>query len=522
MDDNTHAADQLHLPIVRSEVNFLNFPFFCLAKSELSSTTSIEYHSTIRRDGQKVDISWEVLAHPKFGFPGPFDKDVQKAVEALITQRGFPIANPVPFSTYNVCKIMGINPRSGKNRQAVKEALLRLASTSVHSKQAFYSKADGQWIEELFHLYDYVIFKGKPRPDSHETADTNYLFLGKWYLDNLNSFYIKHLDYDFYKSLASPTEKRYYEIMSVKFYGAFRSRAPFLRYRYSTLCSLFPLARQPYLSLAKQQLNPSHKKLIEQGFFRKVTWHKTSDKGDWLLYFYSGARANELLNPERLLDDAEIGSLGDFDADSGQLKFSFAGGGENEGQNSRDKYYKYYKYNNNRANHNSQAGTQSVVVIFDNLKTLGLPEQLARKYMEKYPAGYIEEKIAIVKFKKSKDQQIKNSGGMLRKAIEENWQPPEDLTAAAERQVKDTVAQQRRQEFEKQTLLDLACDKAAQRWKEKASEKLLSEIHKRSAREIKAEHPGVNKNFLKLGIKIRENEIIVKEYLDAKNNLENR
>jgi len=514
--------EQLIFPVVSAEVNFLNYPFFCLAKQNLNSTASIEYRSTIQQGDQRVDILWKVLAQPEFGFPGPFDKDLHRAMEALITYRGFPVVNPIPVSFYKLGKIMGINPQSGKNIEAMKEALLRIASTSVLSKQAFYSKAEEQWVEELFHLYDYVTFKGKSRPDTHEIAETNYVFLGKWYLDNLNAFYIKTLDYDFYKSLKSPTDKRYYEIMSIKFYGAFQSKTPFLRFRYSTLCSLFPLTRHTYLSYAKRQLEPSHKRLIKAGFFSKVTWHKTSDKHDWLIYFHPGAKAHDLLNPEKSLKTTEIESLGDFDADKGQLEFSFVNGVKNEGQNSQDKFYKSYKYysnNNNRAIVDEstvpQDSQQNVVVaLSDKLKTLGLPEKLISKYVSQFSASYLNEKIAIVGFRKSRDQRIKNSGGMLRKAIEEDWQPPEELTAATEKLEKQIETHERLQAEEKQAAMEEAKNKAVEEWISKASDELLAETRERAALEVREENPETKDQFLRILFKIRESEIIASEYIN--------
>ena len=511
--------EQLIFPVVSAEVNFLNYPFFCLAKQDLNSTTSIEYKSTIQQGDQRVEILWKVLAQPEFGFPGPFDKDLHRAIEALITYQGFPVVNPIPVSFYKLGKVMGINPKSGKNIEAMKEALMRIASTSVLSKQAFYSKAEEQWVEELFHLYDYVTFKGKSRPDTHEIADTNYVFLGKWYLDNLNAFYIKTLDYDFYRNLKSPTDKRYYEIMSIKFYGAFQSKTPFLRFRYSTLCSLFPLTRHPYLSYARRQLEPSHKRLIKAGFFSKITWHNTSDNHDWLLYFYPGPKAHDLLNPEKPLKNTEIESLGDFDADKGQLEFSFANGEENEGQNSPDKFYKSYIYysNNNRESIDESIephdGQQDVVVaLSDRLKTLGLPEKLISKYVSQFSTEYLDEKISIIEFRKSRDRRIKNSGGMLRKAIEENWQPPEEISEAVTKREQETAKHERLQAEEKQAIIEEAKNKAVEEWISKASEKLLAEIRKRAAREIREENPETKDQFLRILIKIRESDIIYKKY----------
>ena len=506
-------------PIVLSEVNFLTFPFFCLSRKGLNTTTLVEYSKSIQRENESIDILWQVSSNSKFGFPGPFDKEVHKAIEALITQRGFPVSNPISFTLYELCKIMNINPHSGKNLQAIKDSLLRITMTGVYSKQTFYSKTEKRWIEEAFHLYDHVTFRGKHRPDTHEMAETNFLFLGKWYLDNLNSFYIKTLDYDFYRSLKSLIDKRYYEIMSVKFYGSFQAKIPFLRFRYSTLCDLFPLARYPYLSKAKGQLNPAHKRLIDQGFFSKVIWKQTNETNDWLLYFYPGDRAHELLNPHRMIQAAKLDSLGSFGEADGQMEFPFDFEALETVENFQDKYYKYYKIDNNNKEPDSeiQSGDQpdqSVVALLDRLTEFKIPEKLATQYLEKYPLAYLEEKIQIIEFKKSRDTRIKNTGGMLRRAIEEDWQPPEDLTVAKQKRGREIETSKRLQAEEKQAAIEQAKDRAVEEWISEASDSLVAKIQARAAREVREEHPETKDKFLRILNKVRVREIIVREYLD--------
>ena len=517
MAKETRSEQQLS-PVVLSEINFLTLPFFNLARKGLGDVSVVEYVSTIKRDGENVNILWKVSANSEFGFPGPFDKEVHKAIEALITSQGFPVSNPLSFSLYELCILMDITP-SGKNMQAIKEALTRIVATTVVSKHSFYSKASERWIERVFHLYDDVTFKGESRPDNHEIADTNYLYLGKWYLDNLNAFYIKSLDYDFYKSLESPVDKRYYEIMSVKFYGAIQNKVRFLRYRYSTLCSLFPLTQHQFLSYAKRQLNPAHKRLQKKGFFSKVTWHKTNDKNDWLLYFYPGAKAHDLLNPQKALSDVEIDSLGTFGEDDGQLEFSFDSEAVQTPQISQDKFYKFYKIDNNNKESESDEPAegrldQSVVALLDRLTEFKIPGKLATQYLEKYSPAYLEEKIQIIEFKKSRDTRIKNTGGMLRRAIEEDWQPPEDLTVAKQKRGREIETSKRLQAEEEQAAIEQAKDRAVEEWISEASDSLVAKIQARAAREVREEHPETKDKFLRILNKVRVREIIVREYLD--------
>ncbi len=515
----TGKQPEEHLyPIVISEINFLTLPFFNLARKGLSNTDRIEYTKTIQRGDETVDIAWKVSANCDYGFPGPFDKEVHKSIEALITDRGFPVKNPLPFSLYELCKIMKITP-SGKNMQSIKDSLIRITMTGVYSKQTFYAKAQKRWLEEAFHLYDHVTFKGKYRLDTNKIAETNYLFMSKWYLENLNAFYIKTLDYDFYRNLKSPIDKRYYEIMSVKFYGAFQAKVPFLRYRYSSLCDLFPLTRHEHLSRAKQQLNPAHKRLINKGFFRKVLWKQTNEKDDWLLYFYPGNKAHDLLNPHKLIKTANLDSLGTFGEADGQMEFPFDFEDMEPVEISQDNLYKYYKIDNNNRDIKSKVSiedqpNQSVVALLDRLIKYKIPEKLATEYVSRYSPAYLEEKIRILEFKKSRDTRIKNTGGMLRKAIEENWQPSEDLAGAEEKQKKKIEKRKRFQAEEKQAAIEEAKDKAVKEWISKASDKLVAEIQERAAREIREENPETKDQFLRMLNKIRIEEIIEKEYLN--------
>lgn len=64
-------------------------------------------------------------------------------------------------SFYGLCKRMGISSFGGSQYRKIKEALERITTTSIKSEGIFYSKEKKEWIEEIFHLYERVIFKGR-------------------------------------------------------------------------------------------------------------------------------------------------------------------------------------------------------------------------------------------------------------------------------------------------------------------------------------------------------------------------
>ena len=131
-----------------------------------------------------------MLAHQEYGYPGPFDREVHKALEHLLSEMRPPLVNPIPLgSLYNIAKLMGLKD-SGRTYQDIRQAIKRIISTVLESKGAFYRKGVGKRGTDTFHLYDRAIFLGETLPDG-TVADTNYLFLGTWYLESINARYVK-------------------------------------------------------------------------------------------------------------------------------------------------------------------------------------------------------------------------------------------------------------------------------------------------------------------------------------------
>lgn len=286
----------IDLTSIKSEVNFLVFPFFSLTRKELRKKIETEYRDVVERNGKKMEIFWQVTANAKYGFPGPLDKKVHRAIEQLINERGWPVTNPITFSIYQLAKMIGIkNPKSGRVYQLIKQALERIVFTGVKSGGTFYHKGKKHWLEKAFHLYDQVIFKGEALPDG-SIAETNYLYLSEPYLESLNAFYIKPLDYRYYWSLKREISRRLYEVLGVKFYGL--KDSAYVRFDYFTLCQLLPIAPKKQRFRAKEQLKRHHEELVKTGFLRQVRWGEAEEK--WIIYYYPGQRALEEIKKARL------------------------------------------------------------------------------------------------------------------------------------------------------------------------------------------------------------------------------
>jgi hypothetical protein len=280
--------------VIRSEVNLLTFPFFALSRKGLREKTKTEYRAVVQRGDRKVEILWRVSSSSEYGYPGPFDQKVHKAIEEIINELPHPVRNPIGFSIYDLCRRMRLGSSGGSDYRKIKEALERIVATTVKSRGTFYAKGRKKWIDDVFHIYDRVVFRGEQLPDGR-IAEQNYLYLNSWYLENLNARYVRPLDYDYYKGLRSNIAQRLYELLGVKFYGLLRAGYASIGYRYSTLCQLLPLTRQKYLSKARQILDPAHEELMRTDFLAAVEWSDTEGEGDeerdWLVTYVPGGRA---------------------------------------------------------------------------------------------------------------------------------------------------------------------------------------------------------------------------------------
>ena len=272
-------------------MNLLSFDIFspvvfCFILERKSKKLETEYKDIVKRGNKKIEIIWNVSANTKYGYPGLFDREVHKVIEQIISEilkKDGEIKNPISFSIYDLCNRMGITTSGGKNYRKVKEALERIRMTGIKSEGAFYHKGQKEWISKVFGLYDSIIFRGEKLEDG-SIAEKNLLYLGNIYLQSLNSFNIKPIDYTYWRSLESKIASRLYEILGIKFYGVRNKKEGFIRYKYSTLCQLLPVTPHSYISSAKRQLNPGNNELRDTGFISKFDWSENGNK-DWLIYY---------------------------------------------------------------------------------------------------------------------------------------------------------------------------------------------------------------------------------------------
>jgi len=399
--------ETLPTAIIKTDTNLARLPFFALSRKGLKNKKKAEYKYAEEREGRRVELLWQVTANAEYGYPGPFDKKVHKAIEYLIYKQGLPVGEYIKFSFYEICKLMGI-ANSGKNRKMIRDALMRTSTATIRSQGSFCFLDNGRrkGIERIFGLYD-VVFINETLPDSKKPADTNYIFLGKWYRASLNSFYVKPFDYVYYRSLRSDLAGRLYEFLSVQFY-ALKGR-PY-QVSYKKLCQLLPIEPQEHFSNAKQNLDPAHAELIRTGFLDGVEW----DKQEWTITYYAGERAKKELKRGRELEDKQP----ELQLEAPNL--------EPEEKKEEVKAEK------------EQKGTP----LIQKLVKRGITEKIAEELVKKHPPEKINLYWQHYTFQKKKGKA--QDTGYFIKSLEENWGLSEEFLEQKKQQIRKKAEEKRK------------------------------------------------------------------------------
>ena len=402
---------------LRTEFNFLKYPFFDLSKD--SERAKIKIEEWIDSKEGNLHILWLVTRNIESKFPGDFEKRLHRAIEQIINATPKPIENPLRLGSLRyIAMLMGINPDSGKNREDIKQAFKNIVKTTIESEGTYQVKQSGtkQFINDTFHLYDRVILTGEELP-SGQTASCVYLMLGTWYLKNINNNYVVPLDWRFYNQLTGSTTTRMYEFLSIYFFAAMERRGDYHDLKYSQICDFFPLIRQDQKWKAKKQLKRAHDSLLEAEYLAKIEWLDINQNDNWVIRYWVGPRAREeyKINKTeyRIVEDIRPIALPE------------------------------------RRHRRSDEDREELV---SGLKERGVAEKKAERLVENYSREQITEKIKVFDYLVTHKSNLitKNPPGWLVKAIEGDYAPPIDFeTDEQKRQREEGKAEEERRIEEK-------------------------------------------------------------------------
>ncbi|MGB8510742.1 MAG: hypothetical protein WCD76_20390 [Pyrinomonadaceae bacterium] len=273
---------------IRIETALSRFPVHKLSKK---GNISIEINER-DRTGQ-IKTKWEVTYNSKYGQPG----QLAYKIDSLVVNRRIDDERPSISkiiqlgSLSEICRELGM-PASGKNTNHVKKALRQNAFAGITAKIT-YRATDGaeRSIEADFTRYS-VIFTGERFPDGRK-ANAVYLILNDVYMKVLNEAQTRPLDYDYLRDL-SPAAQRFYELIGFQIYAVLKHERPRARLSYSDFCTRAPQTRYLDWEHVRKQMYKVHAPHLKSGYLAKVEFQQQqaeSGELDWIMLYTPGHRA---------------------------------------------------------------------------------------------------------------------------------------------------------------------------------------------------------------------------------------
>jgi hypothetical protein len=274
---------------IRIENALSRFPVHKLARQRGGIT--IDIRETTRAGELKT--KWKVSYNSEYGQPGA----LAYKVDTLIVNRRIDDERPsIPKliklgSLSELCRELAMR-RCGANANDLKKALMQNVGAIITAKLS-YKATDGteRTIEAGFSRYS-VIFTGERFPDGRK-ANAVYILLNEIYLKVLNEAQTRPLDYDYLRDLP-PTAQRFYELIGFQIYAVLKHERPRARMFYSDFCTRAPQTRYFDYEHVKKQMYKVHAPHLKSGYLAKVEFQQQqaeSGELDWMMLYTPGHRA---------------------------------------------------------------------------------------------------------------------------------------------------------------------------------------------------------------------------------------
>jgi hypothetical protein len=284
-------AEQLELEpqnTIRIETALSRFPVHKLSRQRGGIIIDIKETTPTG----EIKTKWEVTYNNKYGQPGP----LAYKLDTLIINRRIDEARPsIPKvirlgSLHEICRELGVS--EGKSKNDVKRALRQNTFAGITAK-IIYRATNGieQTLEADFTRYS-IIFTGEKFPDGRR-ANAVYIILNDIYLKILNEAQTRPLDYDYLREL-SPAAQRFYELIGFQIYAVLKHERPRARLSYSDFCTRAPQTRYLDWEHVRKQMYKVHAPHLRSGYLAGVEFQEQqteSGEPDWLMLYTPGRKA---------------------------------------------------------------------------------------------------------------------------------------------------------------------------------------------------------------------------------------
>jgi hypothetical protein len=254
-----------YAPLVNAEQNLEKFPLFELKARKRGVKARVFEKAIPGEDGVSLNQMWKVIPSGEYGMPGPVDQDVYLAVLQLLQQRGgMPEDGELSFSLYELRKILGWSDDSGGAYKEIRDALLRIATTSMQSRNAFYSAEERRRIVDTFNIWS--VHFAEHEVKGQAVRERHVLKFHPIFIRNYMAQYLKGIDSEFYWSLRSPISKRLYRLVDLQRDGGLSWATDIFGVR-----DQIPLDYD-YPSQIKRALQKAHDELLHSDFLSGVEY----------------------------------------------------------------------------------------------------------------------------------------------------------------------------------------------------------------------------------------------------------
>lgn len=248
------------------EVNVQRLPFAILTTKQSGATTPIMVEEAFHRGGDIERRSWRVSPNAEYGLPGPSAYLAFRALEKIVLShtvgRGAPLENPQTFDLQDIFRELGLSKHSA-NHDQIRLDLKRIKGATYVNKGMIRKRLAGKpgerrgralraEREEVVSLIERLVFRNEELPNG-TVATQNQVWFGSFYLESVNSGYVKPFDWDLWKSFERPGSRRVFELLDLRLGGT--PDAEVIDFDYEKLAALIPLTPQKHLSKAQGVLN---------------------------------------------------------------------------------------------------------------------------------------------------------------------------------------------------------------------------------------------------------------------------
>lgn len=267
--------DQPQLPqLVWADVNALALPYAVLNEREAKKSSGYELIKLESRDGKQVAIHWSVWPYPKLGMPTITTLRVlfvlmQKAAEAKQSLGYVPERLDIG-SLNSLCTLVGLKT-DGYSRKLLKRHIDILLSTQCKSKGAFKNKRGEGLFIECFNFLRKAGFMGQV-DENGGRIEHNFVVFDEHVRSNLDTRYVKQIDLQLMKSIASPIGQLLYTKLSNLFHEATGKGWTHIDVEYRWLAERMGLRIYEHVWEAKKQLKQAISELVGLHYIKQPTW----------------------------------------------------------------------------------------------------------------------------------------------------------------------------------------------------------------------------------------------------------